>query len=83
MRKSRSDYDQAEFYKRSHDAMYVEIDGKQHRLNKGDALTDEGRRKRDELRAGKDKEKPADPNRKKTPPLSSLSTTFLRGPKGR
>lgn len=57
-RKSRLDFDQAEFYKRSHDAMYVEIDGKQYRLNKGDLLSADGRQKLNELRGEKGKEKP-------------------------
>lgn len=43
MAKSRPDFVQKPYYKKSHKAMYVDIDGKPRRLCKGDTLTEEGK----------------------------------------
>ncbi len=43
MPKSRPDFVQKPYYKKSHKAMYVDIDGKPKRLCKGDTLTEDGR----------------------------------------
>lgn len=76
MRKSRLDFDQQPYYKKSHKALYVDIDGKPKRLCKGDKLTEEGRAKLNELRAGKGKEKPA-PEPVDDPTVAELVDDFL------
>ena len=57
-RQSRANFVQKPYYKKSHDAMYVDIDGKPKRLCKGKTLTEDGREAYNAALLQKGKEEP-------------------------
>jgi len=82
-RTSRVDFVQQPYFKKSHNAMYVDIDGKPRRLCKGDKLTQEGREAyevalKDRGKQAEPEDNPADPVKPgDNPSVAALTDDFL------